>query len=71
MRTIRILMVPAAALLFSGAILALPGCGGTDDTPISINIEEAKAEGQARADYAKTEKKAPVHKFGVGSDPRG
>ena len=74
MRTIRILMIPIAAVLFSGALMAsLPGCGGAEDLPpITVDAETAKNEDQARAEYAKTQKKETVRRTsGRGTDPRG
>lgn len=72
MRTIRKLMIPTAAVLFSGALLVLPGCAGEEPPPISLGAESGQNETQAREEYAKTQKKETVRRStGRGSDPRG
>ena len=59
MRTLRPWTTALAIAFVSAPLLALPGCdssGASDASP--VNPEVAKAEGAARSEYAKTEKKS-------------
>lgn len=72
MRTLRILMVPASALLFSGALIALPGCGSAPDEGLKMDDAVITQSRDAREAFAKSEKKQTTRRTsGKGTDPRG
>lgn len=72
MRTLRILMMAASVVLFSGALIALPGCGSAADEPMKIDEAAITESRDAREAYSKTEKKQSSRRAsGRGTDPRG
>jgi len=72
MRTPRILMISASVVLFSGVLIALPGCGSAEEERLQIDEAAISKSRDAREAFAKTEKKQAVRKTsGRGTDPRG
>lgn len=73
MRTLRILMIPASVVLFSGALIALPGCGSAPDEGLKIDEAAVAKSREAREAFAKAEKKQATRRTGGGrgTDPRG
>ena len=72
MRTPRILMISASVVLFSGVLIALPGCGSAEEERLQIDEAAISKSRDAREAFAKTEKKQAARKTsGRGTDPRG
>ncbi|OJW22028.1 MAG: hypothetical protein BGO49_14730 [Planctomycetales bacterium 71-10] len=73
MRTLRILMTPASVVLFSGTLIAVPGCGSSQPEQIVKPDDPAISQSRdAREAFAKSQKKETTRRAtGRGTDPRG
>jgi hypothetical protein len=72
MRTVRILTITASVILFSGTLIALPGCGEAEEQRLQIDEAAVSKSREAREAFAKTEKKQTTRRAGGrGTDPRG